>query len=143
MKKLLTSILFAISVSISAQNESLPDYKISNIKVMPFDSQTGEFQQLESSYFNAISTSLFVIVEVSGKPGVFESQKKVEIQILEGTKKKIRKLEKNMLFSDKGKFYISLLVDPLICKDITINARILGQKNDSSVAKLISFACGE
>ena len=54
-----------------------------------------------------------------------------------------KSLEKNMLFSEKGKFYISLLLDPLMCKDITINARILGQKTDSGIAKMIPFKCGE
>ncbi|MBP9887065.1 MAG: hypothetical protein KBF93_12260 [Leptospiraceae bacterium] len=144
MKSLLMIILTFTAFNLNAQVEPISDYKISNIKVIPFDSKTGEFaKHTELTYYNAISTSLFVIVEVSGKPGIFESKKKVEIEVFEGEKRKAKKIEKNMLFSEKGKFYISLLLDPLMCKDITINARILGQKTDSGIAKMIPFKCGE
>jgi len=137
-------ILTFTAFHLTAQVEPISDYKISNIKVIPFDSKTGEFaKQTELTYYNAISTSLFVIVEVSGKAGIFESKKKVEIEVFEGEKRKVKKIEKNMLFSEKGKFYISLLLDPLMCKDVTIHGRILGQKNDSNFAKVIPFACGE
>lgn len=65
MKSLLMIILIFTAFHLFAQVEPISDYKISNIKVIPFDSKTGEFaKQTELTYYNAISTSLFVIVEV-------------------------------------------------------------------------------
>ena len=147
MKNLFLIIFVFVSIQLFAQT-STPDYKISTIKILPFDYKTGEFKpEIKTGnmdiFFNAFSTSLFVVVEVSGKPGSYEGNRKVEIKVLEGKKKKATKVEKNMLLGDQGKYFIPILLEPMMCADIKITARILGQKTNSTLIRTIPFNCGE
>ncbi|MBP7281434.1 MAG: hypothetical protein KBA66_07660 [Leptospiraceae bacterium] len=147
MKSLLYVILFSLTTNL-LWSDPVPDYKISDIKIIPFESKTGEFQEQVKQnqpepYSNAISTSFFVIVEISGKAGSYESKRKVEIQVLEGGRKKVNKVETNMLLGANGKFFIPLLLSPLICKDLKITANVLGQTKESSLTRTIPFRCGE
>ena len=61
----------------------------------------------------------------------------------EWKKKKATKVEKNMLLGDQGKYFIPILLEPMMCADIKITARILGQKTNSTLIRTIPFNCGE
>lgn len=132
-----------------------PDCRISNIKIVPFDSQTGEFQEEikandERSFFNDFTISLFVVVEISSQAyfdrlNISEKERKVEITVMEGNLQKAKKIKQISLhyLLGGGKIFVPLWLDPLMCKDVKINARIIGQRTVSTMKRTVSFSCGE
>ena len=139
----------AAAVSVNAQApKPAPTYKIANVKIVPFDGQTGKFQDEikpneERSFFNEISLSMFVTVEVSGQAGTFEAGRMVEITVLEGTKQRVKKTEQIGLIGDGGKFYIPVFLDSAFCSELKVTARIVGQKTASTMTRKAMFVCGE
>lgn len=137
--------------------QKAPDCKISNIKVVPFDSLTGKFREEikpneEPRFFNEFGISLFVVVEISSQAyfegiSVSEANKdiKVEITVVEGKRQKARKIAQVSLHNllNGGKIFVPLWLDPLMCDDVKINARIIGQKTVSTMRRTVPFQCGE
>lgn len=134
-------------VSVNAQKAAAP-YKITAIKIVPFDQQSGEFQTEitptdERSFFNEISLRFLVTVEVTGEKGTFEAGREIEIIVMEGKKQRAKKIEQIGLIADNGKFYIPLWIDNPLCDETTFTARIVGQKPVSTMKRKASFMCGE
>ncbi|HLM62614.1 MAG TPA: hypothetical protein VK308_17580 [Pyrinomonadaceae bacterium] len=133
--------------SVNAQKAAAP-YKITGVKLVPFDQQSGEFQAEitptdERSFFNEISLGMFVTVEVTGEKGTFEAGRQVEVIVMEGKKQKAKKIEQIGLIGDGGKFYIPVWLDSALCDAVTVKARIIGQKTASTMTRKASFMCGE
>lgn len=126
-----------------------PDYKITNIKIVPFNEQTGAFENEialkgdDRSFFNDLNISLFVTVEIGGKAGSFSPGRKIEITILEGKRVKLKKLEQIGLIGEGGQFYVPVWLYSAMCSDVKITARIVGQKTASSMKRTVPFLCGE
>ncbi|MEP6924342.1 MAG: hypothetical protein ABI954_07740 [Pyrinomonadaceae bacterium] len=124
-------------------------YKLANIKIVPFEKTTGEFEaeidaKDERAFFNEISKTYLVTVEVAGEAGSFELGRKVEIVVMEGKKIKARKLEQIDLIGGSGKVYMPLWIDAPLCDATTITARIIGQKSASTLKRTLTvFHCGE
>ena len=134
-------------VSVNAQKAAAP-YKITNIKIVPFDLQSGEFQleitpNDERSFFNEIALRYLVTVEVEGEKGTFEVGREVEIIVMEGKKQRAKKTEQIGLIADNGKVYVPLWIDNPLCDETTVTARIVGQKTVSTMKRKASFICGE
>lgn len=145
---LLLAFLAIFANSLSVQAQKTPDYKITNIKLVPFDGQTGKFQAEikpndERSFFNEIALSLFVVVEITGASGTFEAGRMADITILESKKQRAKKTEQIGLVGDGGKFYIPIWIDSALCSDVTVTARIRGQASASTMTRKASFQCGE
>lgn len=147
--KILIFILLVLCFgSTFAMAQKAPDYKISNIKITPFDSATGEFQEEikandERSFFNDLSISLLTLVEITGKEGSFEVGRKIQITVTEGKKVKTTKTEQIGLIGSGGKFYVPLWLYPAMCDEVKITAKIIGQKTASTITKKVPFLCGE
>jgi hypothetical protein len=134
-----------------------PDCKISSIKIVPFDSLTGKFREEvkpneDPGFFNEFRISLFVVVEISSQAyfeviSVSDANKniKVEITVMEGQRLKTKKLEQISLHNllNGGKIFVPLWLDPLMCGDVKIDARIIGQKSVSTMRRTVPFSCGE
>ncbi len=126
-----------------------PDYKISNIKIVPYDSYKGEFEEAinpddkERSFFNDYSISLMVIVEVSIEKGGYEAARTVQITVTEGKKIKKTKTEQMPPVEDNGKYYVPLWLDAGMCDTVKITAKITGQKTASTKTRSVLFQCGE
>lgn len=139
-------MLFAGLVGVKAQ--TAPDYKISAIKILPFDSQTGEFQDEfkmkdERVFFNELGISLFVKIEISGKAGSFTAARNLQVTVTEGKKIKAKKTEQIGIISEGEKFYVPVWLDSSMCSTITITAKIIGQKTPSTLTRTVPFQCGE
>ena len=148
--KLLTCAFFLLCLGAAVQTsaQKAPDYKISAIKIMPFDGQTGAFQDEfkaggDRSFFNDLAISLLVTVEISGQAGSFEEGRNIEVIVTEGKKQKAKKLEQIGLIGEGGKFYVPVWLDAAMCDEVTIKARITGQKTLSNLSRKVSFMCGE
>ncbi len=133
----------------TAAQKKAPAYKLTNIKIMPFEKKTGEFENEITdadtrAFFNEISKTYLVTVEVAGEKGSFEAGRKIEIIVTEGGKIKTRKLEQIDLIGDGGKVYMPLWIDQPLCAKTVITARIIGQKTASTLKRsFIIFQCGE
>lgn len=139
--------LCAAFSSVNAQ-KSAAHYKITAIKIVPFNQQTGKFEAAitptdERAFFNEIALGLFVTVEVTGETGTFEAGRTVEVVVMEGKKQKAKKTEQIGLIGDGGKFYIPVWLDSALCNEVKITARIVGQKTASTMTRKVSFMCGE
>ncbi len=140
-------LCFSATVSI-AQEKKAPDYSISKVKITPFDSQTGEFQEeyttkSDRSFFNDLAISLFTVVEITGEAGSFEVGREIQITVTEGKKVKLTKTEQIGLIGEGGKFYIPVWLEPAMCDEVKITAKIIGQKTVSTKIRTIPFMCGE
>jgi hypothetical protein len=143
-------MLMLLSIgAISVAAQATPAYKITDIKIVPFSEQTGMWEDAISateprSFFNEIGTGLFVTIEISGKDGSFATGRKVEVTVMEGKKLKVKKLEQVGLIGSEGKYYYPLYLPSAMCSQVTISARLLGQKTvTKAVVRKIEFQCGE
>lgn len=151
LKKLKISIFILVLVCFGAAiaiAQKAPDYKISNIKITPFDSNTGEFEKEflptdERSFFNELDISLLATIEISGKGGSYDGARKVQITVTEGKKVKMTKTSWVGVLSQNGKFYIPLWLYPAMCDEVKITAKLIGQKTASAITRKIPFLCGE
>ncbi|HQU85145.1 MAG TPA: hypothetical protein PKY59_18540 [Pyrinomonadaceae bacterium] len=150
MKKifpLFTFLFLAFAINTFAQ-KAPAEFKISNIKIVPFEQTSGEFAEELSaanqrSFFNDLGTALFVTVEISGKAGDYEGKRSLEVTVLEGKKVKLKKVLMSGILNENGKFYFPVFLEAPMCDEITIIAKIIGQKTPSTMKKKVSFLCGE
>lgn len=150
MKKIfpfLTLLLFALAVNTFAQ-KAPADYKITNIKVVPFEQITGEFEAEitdadERSFFNELGKGLFVTVEITGKSGDYVGTRNLDVTVLEGKKVKVKKSLMSGILNENGKYYFGFYIEPALCDTVTITAKITGQKTPSTKSRKIQFVCGE
>ncbi len=146
---LVVSILILSSFSITfAQGKKAPDYTISSVKIVPYNSESGKFEEeyttkSDRSFFNDLAISLFLTVEINGEAGSFEVGRKIEVTVLEGKKVKSKTVEQIGLIGDGGKFYVPIWLNPAMCSDIKITAKISGQKTVSTKSRSVPFLCGE
>jgi hypothetical protein len=148
-------LVLAAPNNIEAQKA--PDCKISNIKIVPFDAETGKFREEikpneEPGFFNEFKLSLFVVVEISSQAyfkgiSVTDANKdiKVDITVVEGKQQKAKKIKQISLSDllEDGKIFVPLWLDPLMCGNVKITARIIGQKAVSTMTRSVPFQCGE
>ena len=137
--------------AVFAQKEpKAPAYSVAMIKVNAFDEAAGNLSDANpeggepKSFFNDLSTSLFVWVAIQGKPGSFEPGRTVSVTVWEG--KKINMTRNNVqigLIGDKGVYLVPVYVYGPLCSEVKITARITGQKTASSKTVKIPFQCGE
>jgi len=138
---------------IPLSEQKAPDWEISSIKIVPFDWNTGEFRdEIESNDGygggNEFSVSLFVVVEVSNPvPYALymksEKMRKVEITVMEGKRQKAKKIEEIIVIGEGGKIFVPVWLDPVMCEEVKIKARITGQKTASTMKRTVLFECGE
>lgn len=140
-------LLLAFAVNINAQKAS-PDYKITNIKVVPFEQLSGEFEDEftdsdDRSFFNELGKGLFVTVEITGKPGDYEGKRNLDVTVLEGKKIKLKKVMMSGILNENGKYYFGFYIEPALCDTVTITAKITGQKTPGTKSRKLPFLCGE
>lgn len=145
---LIVAMILALGATAALAQKKAPDYKITNIKIMPFDAATGAFEDelkpdSDRSFFNDLSISLLVLVEISGEAGSFESGRMVSFTATEGKKIKARKTEQVGLIGSGGKFYVPIWLDSAMCDTVKITARLSGQPTASSMTRSVPFLCGE
>lgn len=147
---LVAALLGVGVVTAAAQNppKKAPAYKITNIKMVPFNEASGKFEDEISdadprAFFNDLSISLFVTFEISGEAGSFEDGRKIFISVTEGKKSKYTKTEQIGLIGSEGRYYVPAFLYGSMCDTIKITAKITGQKTASSMSRRVPFMCGE
>lgn len=125
-----------------------PDYKIDKIKIVPFDEASGKFEDelmgtSDRAFFNDLSLSLFVTIEVAGEAGSFSAGRKLQITVTEGKKVKFSRTEQIGLIGSEGKYYVPVWLYSSMCSNVKISARITGQRIISTKTRTVAFDCGE
>ncbi|MFN2501054.1 MAG: hypothetical protein ABR530_03465 [Pyrinomonadaceae bacterium] len=150
MKKLIliTLIVLLGLTSLNASAQKPADYKITQIKILPFIESRGVFEDEITaadprSFFNDLDTSLFVTVAISGPPGEFVVGRKVRINVTEGKRIKFSKTEQVGLIGEGGKYHVPVYLYGSMCDTVTITASLLGQKTASKMTRKVEFQCGE
>jgi hypothetical protein len=155
MTKLNITIAFAfLLIAVGAAStfaqapKSAPAYKLSAINITPFDEASGKFQDVVTttdsrSFFNDLSISLFVTIEISGQAGSFETGRKVQVTVMEGKKVKFTKTEQVGLIGEGGKYYMPVWLYSSMCDEVKITAKLIGQKTVSTMTRKVLFECGE
>lgn len=150
MKKLLflfSCLLFLCLVTEARAQQTPAAYKLTSIKVVPFEGLSGKFEDeikpnSDKSFFNELSKSLLVVVEISGKAGDY-ANREVEVAVTEGKKSKLKQTAMIGVLNDAGKFYVPVWLYAPMCGEVTISARITGQTAAAKQTRKISFQCGE
>ncbi|HEX9931206.1 MAG TPA: hypothetical protein VGB02_21935 [Pyrinomonadaceae bacterium] len=151
MKKLLflfSCLLFlCLSTEIQSQQTNPAAYKLTNVKIVPFEGVTGKFEDeiksnSDKTFFNELSKSLMVIVEVSGKSDDY-ANRNLEVIVTEGKKSKLKQTTMIGILNEAGKFYVPVWLYAPMCGEVTINARIIGQIAAAKQTRKILFQCGE
>ncbi len=149
MSKTLSIFIFIFLVfAIGINAQKVADYKITNIKIVPFEQSSGEFEAEitdtdDRSFFNELGKGLFVTFEISGKAGDYVGTRSLSVTVLEGKKFKMKKVLMSGILNEQGKYYFPLLIEPALCNEITITAALTGQKSPSKLTKKLPFMCGE
>ena len=141
-------IILLVATAVCAHAQKVPAYKVSAIHITPFEQSTGKFEdQLgpkeDPAYLNALSKSLFVSVEVGGKPGSYAETRQVAVTVIEGGKAKANRTESVGIMNDEGKFYIPIFLYSSMCGQVVITARIVGQTPAAMLTRKLHFDCGE
>jgi len=152
MKKI-TKVLLFVSLTLCfsavyANAQQISAYKISNVKIVPFEQTTGKFEDEitakdDRSFFNDLSKGLFVTVEITGKPESYEAKRQLEVTVMEGAKVKLKKVYMAGILNEQGKFYFPVWLDAPMCSEVKITARITGQKPIATTTRKVAFQCGE
>lgn len=124
-------------------------YRLNQIKLAPFSRTSGSFspeikKDSDFSAWNQLELSLLVTVEVSGKPGVYSSNRKVEVTAFEGRRLIAKQVVSiGALDEATGKYFVPVLLNGPFCQMVTIKARLIGQARSSSLERKLDFQCGE
>jgi hypothetical protein len=151
--KIRISIFVALSMllvlpagSVYAQAKKVADYKITAIKIISFDEQTGKFGgevDAEQWFGNALDISLFASIELTGPAGEFVPNRNVSVTVTEGKKIKLRKTAFPGVLSENGKYYIPVWLYGSMCDPVKLTAAVTGQQTRSTLSRTINFHCGE
>lgn len=141
-------LLIFLAFAGNASAQKIADYKISNIKVVPFEQSSGEFEPEitdtdDRAFFNELGKGLFVTIEISGKAGDYLGTRGLSVTVLEGKKVKMKKVLMSGILNEQGKYYFPIWIEPALCDGITITASLTGQKTPSKTTKTLPFMCGE
>ena len=130
-----------------ASAQATPPSKITGMKIMTYNQHLDTFskdivEEKDNEFWNALGLSVFVSVEVTGRPNSYVSGRKMEITVFEGRKVILKRVE-GIAYINTGKFYVPAWLYASFCQRVTIKARITGQKQVSTISKTLNFACGE
>jgi hypothetical protein len=148
MKRSMALALLVLVVVGAAFPQKIAPYKITAIRIMPFDEVTGKFENElapdeRGGYFNDLSRSILALIEVTGPAGEFASRRNVSIRVTEGRKLKLSRMGAPGVLGENGKYYVPVWLYGSMCDRVTITARVTGQTTPSSMKRTLDFMCGE
>ena len=133
----------------AAQNKT---WGITGIKVKEYDQGTGDLAELSveqtlSTSANAPFGPVLVIVEVTGELEA-GSGKSIVLTAMEGRRTVFRGTfgpgAYQGVSEDGKKFYAPFWIDSnVLCDPLKITARVVGQRQASTMTKTVKFLCGE
>lgn len=133
----------------AAQNKA---WSITGIKVKEYDQGTGDLAELNmeetlSTSANAPFGPVLVIVEVTGELEAGQG-KSIVLTAMEGRRTVLRGTFEpgpyQGISADGKKFYVPFWISSnVLCVPLKITARVVGQRQASTMTKTVRFLCGE
>ena len=126
-----------------------PDYAISSIEVMAYSSSTGKLENVfpeggePKTFFNDLDTSLFVWVFVQGEKGTFEAGRMANVVVTADKKVLVSRNVQIGIPNEDGLYIVPVFVYGPLCSDVTITAKLTGQKTSTPTTVKVPFLCGE
>jgi hypothetical protein len=148
MKKSIALLLLVLVVTTSTLAQKVAPYKITAIRILPFNEISGKFEDelakdSNGGYFNDLSKSILALIEITGPAGGYADRRNVSIRVTEGKKLKLSKIGYPGVLSETGHFYVPVWLYGSMCDHVTITATITGQTTRSSMKRGLDFMCGE
>jgi hypothetical protein len=116
------------------------------MKILPYDRMSDIFNDdianSQDERLNELDLSFLVKVEVSGKAGDY-SNRNVVITAREGGKLIVNQNAMVGIFNENGKYYVAAWIYGPLCQPTTVEARLTGQRQPSTIRKTLKFQCGE
>ena len=116
------------------------------MKILPYNRMSDNFADdiadSPDERLNELDLSFLVKVEVSGKAGEY-SNRNVTITVREGNRLIVNQTMMVGIFNENGKYYVPAWIYGPLCSPITVEARLTGQRQPSSIRKTLKFQCGE
>lgn len=141
---MVTVMSFVSGASISGQTSQ--PFKITKLKIVNYNQYVHAFKDVSDEndleYWNALGTSVVVSAVVSAKRNTYVSGRKVEFKVYEG-KNLIRTHSGDIGSFISDNYYVPIMLYGPFCHPLTVEARILGQRQISTISKTLNFACGE
>jgi hypothetical protein len=148
MKKHIALLLLVLVTATGTFAQKVGPYKITGIRIMPFDGNTGKFEDElavdgRGGYFNDLDKAILAIIEITGPAGQYADKRGVSIRVTEGKKVKLSKIDYPGVMNENGKFYLPVFLYSAMCDQVTITATMTGQTQKSSMKRQLDFMCGE
>ncbi|MBV9107787.1 MAG: hypothetical protein JO306_00090 [Gemmatimonadetes bacterium] len=90
------------------------------------------------------SNATLVVVVVTGEPGSYIPERKVELTASEGTRTVLQRSVETSVLNTQGKAYAAFWIYDTGCRRLRLSARVTGQTPAGApVTATIPFACGE
>jgi hypothetical protein len=116
------------------------------MKIIPYhrssDTFADDIADSQDEHLNELDLSFLVKVEVSGKAGEY-SDRNVVITVREGSKLIVNTNTMVGIYNENGKYYVPAWIYGPLCSPITVEARLTGQRQPSTIRKTLKFQCGE
>lgn len=145
LKSAIISVMSFVSC-ISVTGQTVQPFKITELKVVNYNQYNHVFKDVSEEenleYWNALGTSVVVSAIVSAKPNTYVSGRRVEFKVYEG-KKLIRTHSGEIGYFRSDNYYVPIMLYGPFCQPLTIKARIIGQRQISTISRTLNFACGE
>src|ERR1043166_1381097 len=143
MKKHIALLLLILVTATSVFAQKTGPYKITGIRIMPFDEVEGKFRDTLApddigGWGNDLSMSILAVIELTGAAGSYGDKRTVSIRVMEGRKLKVSKIGYPGVFSDSGHYYVPVWINGSVCDNLTITATMLGQTTKSSMTRKLS-----
>ncbi len=140
------------SVSVGLQRPAAP-VRITALKAMLFYGQTGTFspdvfgssaptlQNVRTGEGQATAT--LVVIEITGQPATYAPTRKIAFTATAARRALLTKTLELGRLGEDGKFHTAFWLYNTGCTPIMLTARIVGQREDSTVQKTLNFRCGD
>ena len=143
------STSFAQKTKPAAAEPKAPAYSVASITVNAFSGSTSELRDALPEtgeapvFFNDLDTSLFVWVLIQGQAGTFEAGRMANVVVKEGNKIKMTRNIQIGIPNEQGFYTVPVFVYGPLCSEVTITAKITGQKLTPAKTVKVPFMCGE
>lgn len=143
------STVFAQKAKPKTPVSKTADYVIAELKVMDFNSSTGKLEDAipesgeKKSFFNDLDTSLFIWVFVQGEKGTFEAGRMANVVVTANRKVIASRNVQIGIPNEDGFYIVPVFVYGPLCSDVTITAKLTGQRSASTRSVKVPFLCGE
>jgi hypothetical protein len=89
------------------------------------------------------STTMLVVVEITGEPGAFDPRRKVVLTATDAHTLNFTKTSEVGILSEEGKFFVGFWLYNTGCYPMTLTARLTRQSRAAFVQRVINFQCGD